>query len=220
MNISLFAVAGPIMIGPSSSHTAGAARLARVAASIAALPFCHVSFGLHGSFARTYKGHGTDKALVAGALGFREDDERLVKAFEIAMERSIGYDFYQTELDGMHENSVVITFTHTDGSKSEVIGSSVGGGQIVIRRINGFAVECSVLMPTLVAFLEDRPGVLGEITNTLAAESINIGSMKVSRQVRGQTTCCVIETDEHISDELVARVRSVSGLIAATSIFV
>jgi len=220
MNISLFAVAGPIMIGPSSSHTAGAARLARIAAIISALPFYHVSFGLHGSFARTYKGHGTDRALVAGTLGFREDDERLAKAFEIAGECNIGYDFYQTELDGLHENSVVITFSHTDGSKCEVVGSSVGGGQIVIRRINGFAIECSVLMPTLVAFLEDRMGVVGEITHTLAGEGINIGSMKVSRQSKGETACCVIETDEDISDAVVARVSAIPGVISATSIYV
>ena len=105
MDISIFDVLGPVMIGPSSSHTAGAARLARIAARIADKPFGRVTFGLHGSFARTYKGHGTDRALLAGVLGIHEDDERLSQSFELAKSRGIAWEFYEKELDGVHENS-------------------------------------------------------------------------------------------------------------------
>ena len=108
MDISIFDVLGPIMIGPSSSHTAGAAKLSRSARQIAKGEIKHISFGLHGSFAQTYKGHGTDKALVAGALGLKEYDEGIVNAFELAKQKEIGYDFYKIELDNVHENTVVM----------------------------------------------------------------------------------------------------------------
>lgn len=218
MNISLFEVAGPVMIGPSSSHTAGAARLARVARSVAAKPFRHVSFGLHGSFARTCKGHGTDRALVAGVLGIREDDERLSGAFEIAHERGLGYDFYETELDGMHENSVIMTFSLTDGGTCEVTGSSIGGGQIVIRRINGFDLEFDAVLPTLLIRQEDQRGMVSEVTRVLAEGGLNIGVMKLSRRAKGDIAFCVIETDDRISDFIVEKVRKVPGVLSVQAI--
>ena len=138
MELSLFDVLGPVMIGPSSSHTAGAARLADVARQIAG-EFVHVSFGLHGSFARTYRGHGTDRALVAGALGLSPQDERLRRAFDLARERGVAFDFYPTHVEGAHENTVVMTFRRADGRERTIEGASLGGGRGRGRRLDGGA---------------------------------------------------------------------------------
>lgn len=206
------------MIGPSSSHTAGAARLSRVARLITAKPYSHVSFGLHGSFARTYKGHGTDRALVAGALGLREDDERLADAFLLAEEAGITYDFYETELENMHENSVKITFSLLDGGKSEIIGSSIGGAQIVIRRIGGFDTELSAQSPTLVFSHHDKKGIISEVTGALAEKGINIAVMKLSRRARGDLAFCVIETDDFIPQEVIERLKQIPDILSVQAI--
>lgn len=218
MNISIFEVAGPVMIGPSSSHTAGAARLARVAAHIAVGPFRRVSFGLFGSFAKTYKGHGTDRALVAGALGLREDDERLADAFSIAAGQGLAYDFYEVELDSAHQNTVQMDFTRADGSGCRVVGSSLGGGEIVISRVGDFAVEFSARMPTLLVRQQDARGVISEVSRALADAGINIGVMRVSRTAKGDTAFCVIETDDALSDAVVGDIRNLPHVLEALAI--
>lgn len=218
MDISIFEVTGPVMIGPSSSHTAGAARLARTARLIVNKPFTHVSFGLHGSFARTYRGHGTDRALVAGALGIGEDDERLVDAFALAEKAGIGYDFYEIDLDDMHENSVKMTFADADGAASEVIGSSIGGAQIVIRRINGFDTEFSAQLNTLVICQRDKPGVVKAVSAILAENEINIGVMRLSRRARGDIACCVIETDHRIPQNVVGELEQIPNVNSVQAI--
>lgn len=218
MDISIFKVTGPVMIGPSSSHTAGAARLGRVAKIIAAGPFSRVSFGLHGSFAKTYKGHGTDRALVAGILGLREDDERLADSFVLAEKAGISFDFYETELDGMHENSVKITFFMDDGTANEVVGSSIGGGQILIRKINGFETEFSAQMPTLVISQYDKRGIVSNVTSILAHSRINIAVMKLSRNAKGEIACCIIETDDVIPESVTDALRQVKNVISVQAI--
>lgn len=214
MNMSLFEVTGPVMVGPSSSHTAGAARLALVAKCIAGRPFKHVSFGLHGSFAKTYKGHGTDKALLAGAMGLREDDERLANSFEMAREQGLEYEFYETELDGMHENSVKITFTLDDGKICVVTGSSIGGGQIVIRGIDGFDVELDASLPTLLISQWDQKGIVSEVTRILAEGGLNIGVMKLSRKTKGDVAICIIEMDDAIGASIVEQVQAVNNVLS------
>lgn len=218
MNISIFEVAGPVMIGPSSSHTAGAARLARIARLIVEKPFKHVSFGLHGSFADTYKGHGTDKALVAGALGLYEYDEALSHSFELAEKQNISFDFYKTELEDMHENSVKITFTLEDDSKFSVCGSSIGGGQIVIKKINTFETEFDARSSTLIVNQYDKKGVVNDITTVLRDFDINIGIMKLSRTAKGERACCIIETDSFISKEVVEKIRKSANIISVQAI--
>lgn len=218
MNISIFDVMGPVMIGPSSSHTAGAARLANAAARIADGPFTHVSFGLHGSFAKTYKGHGTDKALVAGVLGFHADDEQIRNAFAIAKARNISFEFYETELEGMHDNSACITFLMADGKTRKVAGSSTGGGQIVICRIDQLNVELTLQSPTLIISQYDKKGVISQITQILAENNINIGVMKLSRTARGQTAICVIETDDLLTKEIVQKVSRSEHVIAVQAL--
>lgn len=214
MNISIFEVVGPIMVGPSSSHTAGAAKLAQAAKLIAKKPFSHISFGLHGSFAKTYKGHGTDRALVAGALGLNADDEKLPYSFEIAKERGITFDFYEIELEGMHENTVKMTLTMDDGSENVVIGSSIGGGQIVIKDINGFTTEVSLQSPTLLINHHDTKGVISEITATLANNALNIATMKLSRKSKGDIACCVIETDEIIPEQIEQKIMLNKNIVS------
>lgn len=218
MDISVFQVTGPIMTGPSSSHTAGAARLARIARIIADVTdttqLLRVTFGLHGSFAQTYKGHGTDKALVAGVLGFAEDDDRIATAFELAAVENLAYEFYEEELDGMHENSVKITFFKNDKSVREIIGSSIGGGRILICSIDGFQTEFNAETNTLIIRQKDVPGVVSEVSGILAKNNINIALMKLSRKERGGEACCLIETDskldEHITEKLVAQANVLS----------
>ena len=217
MELSLFDVLGPVMIGPSSSHTAGAARLADVARQIAG-EFVHVSFGLHGSFARTYRGHGTDRALVAGALGLREDDERLADSFALARRAGLSWEFTEADLGGMHENSVRMTFTLTDGSRQEITGSSIGGGQIVIRSINGFETEYSAQSSALIIRQYDRPGVVSEVSGVLAGHGINIAVMRVSRSARGETAFCIIETDDWIPREVEATLRELPNIISVRAI--
>ena len=206
------------MIGPSSSHTAGAARLARIARLIVAAPFSHVCFALHGSFAKTYRGHGTDRALVAGALGLREDDERLADSFALARRAGLSWEFTEADLGGMHENSVRMTFTLTDGSRQEITGSSIGGGQIVIRSINGFETEYSAQSSALIIRQYNRPGVVSEVSGVLAGHGINIAVMRVSRSARGETAFCIIETDDWIPREVEATLRELPNIISVRAI--
>lgn len=218
MDISVFKSVGPVMIGPSSSHTAGAARLARIARQIVAEPFDHVSFGLHGSFAQTYKGHGTDRALVAGALGLSEDDERIADAFALAEQAGLTWDFHPVELQNVHENSVKMTFSMRDGSRQEIIGSSIGGGQIIICAINGFRTDISAQSSTLVISQNDRRGVISDVSRVLAEVGMNIGAMKVSRIARGETAFCIIETDGAIDDAVAERLRHVNNVLSVRAI--
>lgn len=216
MQLSIFEVLGPVMIGPSSSHTAGAAKLARVAAIIAAKPFQKVYFGLSGSFAETGLGHGTHKALLAGALGFVEDDERIRDAEAVAMQQGIQYGFAEEDLEDMHENSVHIVFSHKDESKSEIWGSSIGGGRIVIHRIGGFETEITAESPTMVIQHLDRPGVVSDVTRLLAENHINIAVMRLSRQAKGKRASLTVEVDGHISKKIaehVGQVNHVTGVI-------
>lgn len=218
MDISIFDVLGPVMIGPSSSHTAGAARLARICALIVGKEFSKVSFGLHGSFAHTYKGHGTDCALLAGVLGIREDDERLPEAFKIAGERKLTYSFYEAELENVHENSVLITFECCDGSVFKIIGSSIGGGQIVICRINEFETQFQAQAATLLISHYDHKGVISQISGILSEADVNIAVMKLTRRSRGDVAFCMIETDDEVCPEIVEKIRGIRDVLTVRAV--
>lgn len=217
MDISLFDVVGPIMIGPSSSHTAGAARLAFVAREIAG-EFTHVTFGLHGSFAQTYKGHGTDKALVAGALGLSAQDERLRHSFEMADAVGLTYEFYPTHIEGAHENTVLMTFSSGTQPPLEVVGSSLGGGRILITRIGEYAAEITADAPTLVIVQRDRKGMVSMVSHILASRGINIGVMRLSRTAKGEVACCVIETDGALPPDAVREIAQVPDVLSVRAI--
>lgn len=218
MDISIFSVLGPVMIGPSSSHTAGAAKLARIAKMIAQTSFHHVSFGLHGSFAMTYKGHGTDRALVAGVLGISEKDERLIESFEIAEKEGLSYEFYTVDLGDVHENTVKFTFDLDNGSKVEVVGSSIGGGEIVIKKINDFDTNLSAKYPTVMTKHYDKKGVLSEITGVLADNEVNIGTLSLSRTAKGETALCIIEVDSPISKAIQEQLQNIPNMISVMTL--
>ncbi|MEG0291137.1 MAG: L-serine ammonia-lyase, iron-sulfur-dependent subunit beta [Anaerovoracaceae bacterium] len=202
MNKSIFTVAGPIMIGPSSSHTAGAAKIGRVAKQIVKEDFDKVEFLLHGSFEKTGKGHGTDKALLAGVMGIFEDDDRIPKAFEIARERGIEFSFGSVQLENAHENSVRITFYKDGDVLGRIEGASIGGGEILITKIDGYGVKISGNLNTIFVRQEDKKGVIGHISSVLADGNINIATMNVSRSAKSEDAMCIIEVDDNISSEI------------------
>jgi len=218
MEISIFDVLGPIMIGPSSSHTAGAAKLAYTARGIVGKPFHKVVFYLHGSFAKTYRGHGTDKALVAGVLGLKQDSEQLSDSFELAAQQGLSYSFEETELEGRHENTVRMVFTTDDGQTHEVTGSSIGGGRIQIVNIDGCEVQISGDSPTLIVTQYDKKGVINAITSVLSGNNINIAVMKLTRQGKGDIATTIIETDDDIPGQVVKLIAMLPHIISAQAI--
>lgn len=218
MDISVFQVLGPIMIGPSSSHTAGAAKLARIAATIAGNGFYKVEFGLHGSFAKTGLGHGTDKALVAGVLNMKEDDEEIKNSFLYAQKRNIEIEFIDIELENAHENSVKFTFYYKNSEPIVIIGSSIGGGEILITNIKGFETSLSLQRPVILITHKDEKGVIRDVSDLLANEEINIGTMTLSRKEKGGEASCIIETDSEVSDLLLENLKKIKNIKTVISI--
>jgi len=215
---SVFDILGPIMIGPSSSHTAGAARLGKVARDIAGGDFSSVKFILHGSFAMTYRGHGTDRALVAGVLGMEPYDERLRDSMKIAEEKGIKISFVEGDLGDYHENTVKIIFNKNDGSQVKIIGSSIGGGSISIKDIDGYKVDITGDNPTLIVRYIDKKGMISKVTTVLAQNEINIGIMTVNRRKRGKEASMIIETDSDIPSELVTYLIGLDDILSAKAI--
>jgi L-serine dehydratase len=212
---SVFNILGPVMIGPSSSHTAGAARLGKVAMNIAGSDFNSVTFYLHGSFAKTYRGHGTDRALVAGILGFETDDERIRNSLIIAEEKGIKIDFVESDLGEEHPNTVRIVFNKPSGKATTVTGSSIGGGNIIISEIDGDRVEFTGTLPTLMIKQIDIKGMVSKITAVLANNNINIATMKVSRRDRGKEALMILECDSRIPFEIVSELVKLDNVISA-----
>ena len=209
----IFDVIGPIMIGPSSSHTTGANRIGNMARAIFGRKLNKIEFYLHGSFFMTRKGHGTDRALLAGVMGIYRDDNRIRDAFEIAKSRGIEYKFYKADLGEVHPNTVKIVMYNNDGHKSEVMGSSIGGGKIVITRIDVTDVEIDGEYASLITKHVDKPGVIAKITNALAEFNINIAFMKVFRHSKGYTARLVIQVDDNISKEAIEKIESFEDVI-------
>lgn len=204
---SIFDVVGPNMIGPSSSHTAGACRIGKAAYKIAGENIKKATFLLHGSFGKTYRGHGTDKALVAGILGFDPDDERIKHSFELAKEKEIEYIFKEEDLGDVHPNTVEILIETNSGGKVQLVGSSIGGGNIKITQVNGLELEFTGEYPTLVISHIDKPGVIAKVTAALEKYNINIAFMRVYRHSKGQNAFMIIEADDDISMEIVKYIK-------------
>lgn len=205
-----FDILGPIMIGPSSSHTAGAARLGKIATDIAGDGFSAVEFHLHGSFAKTYKGHGTDKALVAGILGMEPSDPRIKASMEIANTKNIDIKFIETDLGYEHPNTVKIVFKYDDKPDYYIIGSSIGGGSIIITNINGNIVEFKGNNPTILLTYSDRKGVISYVSSILAEHNLNIASMRVTREGIIATMICEIDTE--VSQETIDKIGTLEGI--------
>ena len=214
-----FDIVGPIMIGPSSSHTAGAARLGLAANRVAGSKIVTVKFYLHGSFAKTYKGHGTDKALLAGVLGYSERDERLRDAMRIADEQGVNYTFVPADLGDVHPNSVKIEMILDDESEITMSGSSIGGGSIRIWDVNGFAVDMTGEKPVMLTRHRDREGVISGVTRILATLGINIVSLNCSRKEKRGEASMVIELEEMLDERVLEVINSrVVGIEALTLI--
>lgn len=210
---SVFDIIGPVMIGPSSSHTAGAARLGKVARTICGDDVKKVTFLLHGSFAKTYQGHGTDKALVAGILGMDPADKNLRTSLEIAQEKGLIFEFVPTDLgEGYHPNTVKFLMETENGTKCEVMGSSIGGGNIVINEVNGEIVDFTGQYPTLIVPHKDVPGSISAITTILYKENINVASLRVFRTEKGKSATMIFEVDSNISDEILEEIKSVEAV--------
>lgn len=208
MEYSVFDIIGPRMIGPSSSHTAGAARLGKVARRISGNDVAKVTFVLYGSFAKTYKGHGTDRALLAGIMDMEPNDPNLGKSMDRAKAANLDYEFVINDADPPHPNTVKMVITSSNGKKTEVVGCSIGGGNIRVIQINGLNVEFTGEYPTLIIRHIDRPGVIAEVTSLMVQFNINIAFMRVFRQSKGQDAFMIIETDNEISKKVIAEVRS------------
>lgn len=206
-NYSAFEIIGPKMIGPSSSHTAGAARLGKIAGKLVDYDVKRVKFILHGSFAKTYRGHGTDRALMAGVLGMRESDEELKDSLRIAKEKGIEYEFIEDDLGEVHPNTVKFSIEKSDGAKIELMGSSIGGGSIKIIELNGLKLEFTGQYPTLITRHLDHPGIISKITKILAYYKINIAFMSVYRQDKGEDAFMVIESDNKLEPEFVEYIK-------------
>lgn len=195
---SVFDIIGPRMTGPSSSHTAGACRLANTARRIAGEDIMSVTFTLYGSFAKTGAGHGTDKALIAGILGMQPDDPGIINAYETAEQLGVDVSFSYSEETMHHPNTVRIHVTGKDGNTTEVVGESIGGGNIRIVEINGLDVELTGDYPTLIIQYQDVPGVVAVVTHVLAQHHINIAFMRVFRHGKGADAYMIIETDQAV----------------------
>lgn len=217
-NYSAFEILGPVMIGPSSSHTAGAGRLGRAARSIAKNDFESVTFYLHGSFAKTYRGHGTDRALVAGILGMETSDERIKESFKIAEEKGIDIKFVETDLGDVHPNTVKIVLNRSNGTSVSVTGSSVGGGNITIIDIDGDPLELNGQYPVIIVKHKDRRGMISKISFAVALGNINIATLKVGRESKGEIATTVIEIDNVIPAGIVKEIEKIDGVISVRAL--
>lgn len=206
--ISVFDVLGPNMIGPSSSHTAGAAAIALLAGKMFHGDIKKVSFTLYGSFARTYKGHGTDRALLGGIMGFSTDDRRIPDSFAIAKQRGISYSFFpdRTETE-LHPNTVDIHMTDSLGRTLTVRGESIGGGKVRITRIDQVEVDFTGEYSTLIVIQQDKPGVIAHITRCLSEKNVNIAYMKLYREAKGSTAYSIVESDGLLPKEAADQIR-------------
>lgn len=204
------------MVGPSSSHTAGACKIARVAAKICPDNYESVEFYLHGSFAFTYKGHGTDRALLGGIMGFKTYDSSIRDAYEIADKRGINYSFIPIDLgEEYHPNTVKVKFNYKDGTSEYVIGSSVGGGNIKIVDVNGIKVDYDGRFPTFLFQYDEQKGVIAEVSTILAGESYNIESINTRKNELTNIVTLTVELDESASQSVIDKLLNNSRYISA-----
>jgi L-serine dehydratase len=212
--VSILDVMGPVMVGPSSSHTAGTARLGRVAREILDEDPVAVHFFLHPPLASTYRGHGSDFALVGGSIGLNVDDPRIPEAIRIAEQMDVDITFSEEDLGDVHPNTVRIEIRGKT-RQVEISGSSIGGGVIEVFKINGFQTRFKGDSPTLLLFYRDRPGMISEATKIIAEEGINIASLSCSRKQRGKDAFMQIDVDSPLSDAALQRICSIGDVARA-----
>ncbi len=214
--MNVFDIVGPVMIGPSSSHTAGAVRIGRVARALLGCEPVSAQILLHGSFAKTYKGHGTDKALIAGIMGMATDDERIRFSPRLAQEAGLSVSILPTEIDGAHPNTALITLTDATGRTVSVQGASVGGGNILVTKVNGMDVHISGQYNTLIVLHQDTPGIIAAVTELLAESQVNICNFRLSRQKKGGVAVMTIEMDGGLDPALNGRIEALPHILSST----
>lgn len=214
--MNLFDIIGPVMIGPSSSHTAGAARIGRVARRLLGEDVAEARVGFCGSFARTWRGHGTDRAVVGGLMDVAADDARLRDSLDEAKRRGLRVTFEEIQLKGAHPNTVRLRLRGVSGKQIEVIGASVGGGSIEIREIDGLSLRVTAQKHTLIIAHRDTPGIIARVSSLLAGAPVNIATMQVARSAAGGKAMTTMELDELPPDEIVAALRVMKGVESVT----
>lgn len=214
--MNVFDILGPVMIGPSSSHTAGAARIGRITQALLGASPVKADILLHGSFARTYKGHGTDKALIAGILGMTTDDERIRNAPELAKQQGLEVQISTGEIDGAHPNTAKITLTDAKQHTVTLLGSSVGGGNILVTEVNGMEVSFTGQHTTLIALHRDTPGTIAAVTEVLADAGVNICNFRLSRQHKGGEAIMTIEIDGAFRHTLNQSIQNLPNILSST----
>ncbi|MFD2443483.1 L-serine ammonia-lyase, iron-sulfur-dependent subunit beta [Bacillus sp. CGMCC 1.16607] len=214
---SVFDIIGPIMIGPSSSHTAGAARIGRMARTLFGREPKWATISLYGSFKDTYKGHGTDVALIGGILDFDTDDKRIIQALDIANEKGMKVSFIEEDAITDHPNTARV-FIGDENGELELVGISIGGGKVEITELNGFELKLSGHHPAILVVHNDRFGAIASVANILAKHEINIGHMEVSRKEVGKLALMTIEMDHNIEDAVLSEIEQLPNILRVTKI--
>ncbi len=214
---SVFDIIGPVMIGPSSSHTAGAARIGRVARSLFGREPKWAKISFYGSFASTYKGHGTDIAIVGGLLDFDTFDERIKTSLEIAVDSGIKIEIREEEALTDHPNTARVQIGDDNGDL-ELVGISIGGGKIEIVELNGFLLRLSGNHPALLVVHNDKFGAIAAVANVLAKYAINIGHMEVARKEKGKQALMTIEVDQNIDGKIIDELSILPNILKVTRI--
>lgn len=214
--MSIFDILGPIMVGPSSSHTAGAVKIGLIATRLLSVKPQKAKIFFHGSFAATGQGHGTDRAIVAGLLGMKPDDILIPQSFELAKKRGMEFEISDINIKDAHPNTVLLQLKGDEGKELEIQGSSIGGGRILINKLDGIDVNFTGDSPTLIVHNIDQPGHVAEVTSTLSHKSVNIATMQLYRDKRGGYAVMVIETDQPVPRESIKWLEHLEGIIKVT----
>ena len=214
--MDIFDILGPVMVGPSSSHPAGAARIGAMARTLLGADVTDARIHLHGSFAETGRGHGTDRALVAGLLGMKPDDLRIPNAFEEAEKAGLRYTIDEIDLRDAHPNTALLELTGANGREMTVQASSLGGGRIMVNRLDGIEVNFTGESNTLVVRNQDEYGSVAAVTNILNQLRVNVANMSVHRHKRGGDALMVIETDQHIKPKQVEFISELPCILGVT----
>lgn len=214
--MNIFDIIGPVMVGPSSSHTAGAVRIGNISRKLLAEDVVDAQIYFHGSFLATGKGHGTDKAIVAGLLGMHVDDINVPDSFKIAENAGMKFNISGIDLGDVHPNSVKLVITGKSGRRLEIIAASVGGGRIQICQIDGLPTNFCGDYPTLVVHNMDTPGHVGQVTSKLAKEQVNIATMQLYRSQKGADAVMILECDKEISEDIIEWISHLEGIMKVT----
>ena len=218
VSLTIFDIMGPVMVGPSSSHTAGAVRIGRMARQLLGSQPARADILLHGSFAATGQGHGTDRAIVAGLLGMTPDDADIPSSLWLAEGAGMAVNIRAGDIPNAHPNTALLAVTNTEGRTLTVSASSLGGGRIRVNAIDGLEAAFSGELPTLIIRNEDRPGILSEVTRVLSENMANIATVQLYRDRRGGLAVMVIECDGPLEPALRAALAGLDGVVRCTYI--